>query len=71
MKFITPIILDLLDILAVATTGQADIAVYLVTEVSEANKTGYFSDPFHVPFERGQKIYFSGTTQSYLPKACA
>lgn len=66
MKFSTLIILRLLDILAVATTGQADITVYPVTEVNEANKTGYFSDPFHVPFEGGQKIYFSGTTQSYL-----
>ncbi|KAI5456858.1 hypothetical protein BGZ63DRAFT_365497 [Mariannaea sp. PMI_226] len=49
---------------ALAAKAQANIPIYPITKVNEANKTGYFSDPYHVPYEKG--IYISGTTQQYL-----
>lgn len=50
--------------------GQADpeanITIYPITKVNKANDTGYFSDPFHVPYQDNQGIYISGTTHAYL-----
>lgn len=49
-----------------AAKAQTNIAIYPITEVNEAKKTGYFSDPYHVPYKSSQKIYISGTTSKYL-----
>jgi hypothetical protein len=46
--------------------GAAKIPIKPLTNVNINEKTGYFSDPFHVPFEHASKVYISGTTHSYL-----
>jgi hypothetical protein len=52
--------------LALAAKAQANIAIYPITQVNKINKAGYFSDPYHVPYENNQRIYISGTTHDYL-----
>ena len=37
-----------------------------ITNVDVANHTGYFSDPYLVPFSGATSTYISGTTQDYL-----
>ena len=44
--------------------AQASIPIYPITNV--AGGTGYFSDPYHVPYQNSQGIYISGTTHQYL-----
>ncbi|KAL1862472.1 hypothetical protein Daus18300_008569 [Diaporthe australafricana] len=44
----------------------ANISIYPITNVNKAEKTGYFSDPFHVPYQHNRGIYISGTTHEYL-----
>ncbi|KAI1123203.1 hypothetical protein F5Y10DRAFT_270324 [Nemania abortiva] len=46
--------------------AAANISIYPITQVNKANGTGYFSDPFHIPYEGSQGVYISGTTHSYL-----
>ena len=54
-------------VLVVSTAqAQANIPIKPLTNVSEANKTPYFSDPYYVPYEGSQEIYIAGTTPSYL-----
>ncbi|CAM1508685.1 Fc.00g055330.m01.CDS01 [Cosmosporella sp. VM-42] len=51
---------------AFAVKTEAKISIYPITEVNETNRSGYFSDPYHVPYDGSQGIYISGTTQKYL-----
>ncbi|KAI0099591.1 hypothetical protein GGR51DRAFT_564838 [Nemania sp. FL0031] len=50
---------------AIAAKAASNIPIYPITQVVK-NKTGYFSDPFHIPYEGNQSIYISGTTHNYL-----
>lgn len=45
---------------------EAKIVVHPITDVNEASHEGYFSDPYHVPYEGNQKIYISVTTPDYI-----
>ena len=47
--------------LVLPALGQADIPIYPLTTVN-----GYFSDPYHVPYQNSQTVYISGTTHAYL-----
>ncbi|KAF2491243.1 hypothetical protein BU16DRAFT_596013 [Lophium mytilinum] len=58
--------LPTLRIFALLAHAQADIPISPITNVDEAGKTGYFSDPFHVPYETSKVVYISGTTHKYL-----
>ncbi|KAH9212923.1 hypothetical protein DL95DRAFT_447393 [Leptodontidium sp. 2 PMI_412] len=62
------LLLSLIHLIAFAlvANAQANIAIYPITEANDANKTGYFSDPYHVPYESNQGVYISGTTPDYL-----
>ena len=46
--------------------AQSDITVHPLTPVNESNRTGYFSDPFHVAHTDNQSVYIAGTTHQYL-----
>jgi len=45
---------------------EADITINPISNVDEANSIGYFSDPFHVPYNNNQAIYISGTSHAYM-----
>lgn len=53
-------------VFALAADVRANIAIHPITDVNEAHRKGYFSDPFHVPVHGSHKIYISGTTHAYL-----
>jgi hypothetical protein len=58
-----------LTIFAHSAHVEANIPVYPLTNSSESDKAKYFSDPYHVPYQKIQKnqgIYISGTTHQYL-----
>ena len=46
--------------------AEANIAINPITEAIKTNHTGYFSDPYHIPYKNNQGIYISGTTHAYL-----
>ncbi|KAL1610708.1 hypothetical protein SLS60_002378 [Paraconiothyrium brasiliense] len=50
----------------ILTHAQDSIPVYPITNVDPVAGTGYFSDPFHVPYQNSKDIYISGTTHQYL-----
>ena len=51
---------------ALSAYSQASIPIKPLTSVNEVEHTGYFSDPYHVPYENSQEVFVSGTTHSYL-----
>lgn len=61
-----PLSLVHLTFFALGTNAQANIPVYPITDVNTVDKTGYFSDPYHVPYEDSQDVFISGTTQKYM-----
>lgn len=59
--------LSVLTAFVVSVQAQAaNLFIYPITDVNKAEKTSYFSDPFHVPYQHNQGIYISGTTHEYL-----
>lgn len=52
--------------LAINAQAQATIPVQPLTDVDESHHTGYFSDPYHVPYVNESRVYISGTTHKYL-----
>ncbi|KAJ0122776.1 hypothetical protein J7T55_003292 [Diaporthe amygdali] len=46
--------------------AQANITIQPLTNVNEQEHTGYFSDPYHVPYKNETRVYISGTTHKYL-----
>ena len=59
---------SLLLLLTIVSAAQVkdNIPIEPITNVNKAGHTGYFSDPYHVLYEKSQEVYISGTTQSYL-----
>ncbi|KAH8724300.1 hypothetical protein GQ44DRAFT_773231 [Phaeosphaeriaceae sp. PMI808] len=58
--------LTVLTIFVLSAHAQANIPIYPLVNVTLVNKTKYFSDPYHVPYQNNQGIYISGTTHQYL-----
>ncbi|EJD40280.1 hypothetical protein AURDEDRAFT_187063 [Auricularia subglabra TFB-10046 SS5] len=49
------------------TNAQAaNIPIHPITNVNVDKHTGYFSDPFHIPYEGNEKVCIGGTTPAYL-----
>lgn len=62
------IFLRLTSLLALAFSAHAEakISVQPLTDVEQKHHKGYFSDPYHVPYENESRVYISGTTHKYL-----
>lgn len=58
-----------LSVLLAFTLGihaQANITIQPLTDVDVNHHIGYFSDPYHIPYQNETRVYISGTTHKYL-----
>lgn len=46
--------------------AQANITIQPLTDVDVSRHIGYFSDPYHIPYQNETRVYISGTTHQYL-----
>lgn len=53
-------------IFAIDVYAQANITIQPLTDVNIDNHIGYFSDPYHIPYQNETRVYISGTTHKYL-----
>lgn len=53
-------------LLAVALSVHGDDSIPIKPLTKVVDHKGYFSDPYHVPYQNSQGIYISGTTHAYL-----
>lgn len=51
---------------ALGIHAQANITINPITDVDVDHHLGYFSDPYHVPYQNETRVYLSGTTHKYL-----
>lgn len=52
--------------LTIGIHAQANITIQPLTDVDVDHHKGYFSDPYHVPYQNETRVYISGTTHKYL-----
>lgn len=58
--------LTLLLALTLGIHAQANITIQPLTDVDVDHHIGYFSDPYHIPYQNETRVYISGTTHKYL-----